>query len=194
MNDETPMLDCGRTVDELSDYLESGRVPRDGHIESCPDCLNALESLERVSRLSRDLLADEARLLPRPPESWFESILSAVHSELRAGRSFPIRHPDPRVTLTVTEGAVRSLVRATGDAVDGIVVGRTEIVGDAEIPGAPVVVVLTATVAWGRPIRELADTLRDRVHRALIQHTELNVTSVDVRVEDIHGYHEESSS
>lgn len=187
IDDDRDVLDCGRSVAELSDYLERGRVPRDPEIESCPECLNAIEALERVGQLSRDLVADDAAHLPRPPESWFEGILSAIHSELRAGRSFPIHHPDPRVTITVTEGAVRSLVRSTADVLDGIYIGRTRIVGDAETPGAPVEIELTASVAWGRSIPDLTDALRTLVYRVLAEHTELNVTAVNVSVEELHG-------
>lgn len=189
MNDEddATTLDCGRTIEELSAYLDRGRIPFDPRIETCPECLNAIEALERVGQLSRDMIADDAAHLPRPPESWFEGILSAIHSELRSGRSFPIHHPDPRVTITVTEGAVRSLVRATADALDGIYIGRTEIVGDAEIPGAPVHIDLTASVAWGRSIPDLTESLRELVYRVLADHTELNVTAVNVSVEELHG-------
>lgn len=186
-DDDSSTLDCGRTIDELSSYVEAGRTPRDPHIESCPDCLNAVEALERVGQLSRDLVADDAERMPRPPESWFEGILSVIHSELRAGRSFPIHHPDPRVTITVTEGAVRSLVRSSADSLDGIYLGRTEIIGDAETPGAPVRIDLTASVAWGRSIPELTASLRELVYRVLAEHTELNVTAVNVAVEELHG-------
>ena len=186
MNDDDA-LECGRSIDELSSYVEAGRTPRDPHIESCPDCLNVIEALERVGQLSRDLVADDAERMPRPPESWFEGILSVIHSELRAGRSFPIHHPDPRVTITVTEGAVRSLVRSSADQLDGIYLGRTEIVGDAETPGAPVRIELTASVAWGKSIPELTASLRELVYRVLAEHTELNVTAVNVAVEELHG-------
>jgi uncharacterized alkaline shock family protein YloU len=187
LSDDSTALDCGRTLEELSSYLDRGRIPFDPHIESCPECLNAIEALQRVARLSRDLIADDAAHLPQPPQSWFEGILSAIHSELRAGRSFPIHHPDPRVTITVTEGAVRSLVRSTADSLDGIFIGRTEIVGDAEQPGEPVVINVTASVAWGRSIPELTESLRALVYRVLGEHTELNVTAVNVSVEELHG-------
>lgn len=188
MSDDDLTLDCGTPVEALSEYLDNGREPYNAHIETCPECLNALEALSRVGQLSRDLVQDDAAHMPTPTESWFEGILSAVTAELRAGRSFPIHHPDPRVTITVTEGAVRALVRASGDAIDGIVVGRTEIIGDAETPGAPVRIELTASVAYNRPAPELIESLRRVVYDVLARHTELNVTAVDVTVLDVHGY------
>lgn len=185
---DAAVLDCGKTLDELSDYLERGRIPRDPAIETCPACLNAMDALERVGALSRDLLAGEAAQLPQPPESWFSTIMDSVRAELHSGREFPIEHPDPRVQITVTEGAVRSLLRATGDAIDGLYVGRTEIDGDAEVPGAPVRIRLTASVAWGMPMQELSAKLQELVRRALAEHTDLNVIAVDVAVEDVHGF------
>jgi uncharacterized alkaline shock family protein YloU len=192
--DAPTTLDCGRTIDELADYLDAGRVPRDPHIETCPECLNAIEALERVGQLSRDLVADDAARLPAPPDSWFERILSTIHSELRAGRSFPISHPDPRVHITVTEGAVRALLRTTGDALDGVYISQTRIDGDAETPGAPVEIHLGASIRWGTSIPELTGQLRRLAYEALEAHTELNVTAVNVTVEDIHGYAPEGQS
>ena len=44
-HDHDAALDCGPTIDELSDYLDRDRTPHDPHIESCPDCLNPLAAL-----------------------------------------------------------------------------------------------------------------------------------------------------
>ncbi|GAA4773455.1 Asp23/Gls24 family envelope stress response protein [Microbacterium gilvum] len=188
MSTDEPRLDCGRTLEELSDYLESGRSPRDAHIESCPECLNALDTLEGAGRLSRALVAVDASTLPEPPESWFQGILGAIALELRAGRDLPLHHPDPRVDLSITEGAVHALLRTAGDGVDGVFIGRTAIDGDAETPGAPVTVRLTASIAWPLDVAAVSEELRARAFAALRQHTELNVTAVDIRVDDIHGY------
>lgn len=185
-DDPTTALDCGRTIEELADYLDAGRLPADPHVETCPECLNALEALERVGRLSRDLIEDEAAHLAPPPESWFERIFTTIHEELRAGRSLPISHPDPRVRITVTEGAVRALLRDSGDAIDGVFVSRTEIVGDAETPGAPVQINLTASVRFGTSIQQLTEELRATAYAVLAAHTELAVTAVDITVEDIY--------
>jgi uncharacterized alkaline shock family protein YloU len=186
VDDHGDALECGTTIDTLSDYLDRNRTPADAHIENCPECLNALEVLERVGRLSRDLIDAEVAELPDPPESWFERIFTSIQEELRAGRSFPVSHPDPRVQITVTEGAVRALLRDTGDSVDGVIISRTEIVGDAETLGAPVEINLTASVRFGTSIQQLSDELRAVAYAALATHTDLNVAAVNVTVANVH--------
>lgn len=179
-------LDCGKTIDEINEYLESGRSPYDPEIETCPECLNALDALERAGRLSRDLIAADAAEMPEPSENWFNGVMTAVRAELRAGRSIPLSHPDPRVSMSVTEGAVQSLIRASGDSVDGVFIGHSRIVGDVEVPEAPIAVDITASVAWGESLPAAAGAVRQAVSDALARHTELNVTAVDVTVEDLH--------
>ena len=88
-------LDCGKTLEEISDYLAHDRFPYDPTIEQCPECMNALHALERVSQLSRDLITDDAQHLPPPPVRWLESIIDNIRTELRSGRDFPLRHDDP---------------------------------------------------------------------------------------------------
>jgi uncharacterized alkaline shock family protein YloU len=189
MNDPASVtLDCGKTLQELSDYLTADRTPYDPAIETCPECLNELRALARVSSLSRDLIAQDAADLPAPPDTWLQAILSDIHREMRAGRDLPIGHPDPRVRISVTEGAVRALIRDVADDIDGLIVGRCEFLGSVELPGAPVHVHLTASALWGRSVPELSATLRDLVSAALSRHTELNVAAVDVTVADLHGY------
>lgn len=185
---DPPALDCGKTVDELSDYLLADRTPRDPSIEGCPECLSVLESLERLGALSRDLVADDARTLPAPPASWLSGIMDIVATEVRSGRDLPLRHPDARVQLSVTEGAVRALLRSTADQIDGLVIGRTAILGEAETPGAPVEIDLSVSVRWDRPDFDPIDALRRNTVDALRRHTELNVTAVNITVEDVHGW------
>lgn len=186
MMDAGTNLGCGKTIEEISDYVEGGRSPYDPEIETCPDCLNALDALERAGRLSRDLVAADAAEMPEPSENWFRGVMTAVRAELRAGRSIPLSHPDPRVSMTVTEGAVQALIRASGDAIDGVFVGHSRIVGDVEVPGAPIAIDITASVAWGTSLPAAAAAVRRAVTDALAQHTELNITAVDVTVEDLH--------
>lgn len=189
MTDTTPpALDCGKTIEELSEYLSTDRIPYDRHIETCPECLNALQALAGMSQLSRDLIDLDAAQLPAPPANWMEQIMSTIQNEVRAGRSVPLPHPDPRVTLTVTEGAIRALMRSVGDETPGVIVGRCQLDGDVEIPGAPIDVSVTASIAWKTPIPEATAALRRAVADALAEHTHLNVASIDVTVEDLHGF------
>lgn len=186
MDTERLTLDCGKTIEEISDYLESGRLPYDPEIETCPDCLNALDALSRAGRMSRELIEADAADLPEPSESWYHGVMETVRAELRSGRAIPLSHPDPRVTLTVTEGAVQSLIRASGDAIGGVYVGHTRIVGDVEVPGAPIAIEVTISVAWGVPLPEAAASVRTAVADALARHTELDIVTVDVTVDDLH--------
>lgn len=181
-------LECGKTVDELSDYLAAGRLPYDPDIETCPECLNALDALERVGMLSRSLLEREARELPPPPANWFDRIMDVFRSEMRVGRSLPVQHPDPRVQITITEGAVRALVRSVGDEIDGLYIGRVDIDGDAEVPGAPVEVNIAGTIGWEQSVLDATALLRSAVYEALAQHTDLNVVAVNVTIEDVHDF------
>ena len=181
-------LDCGKTIEALSDYLASDRAPFDALIETCPQCLNALQGLGRVSQLSRDLIEQDIADLPAPPENWMQDIMTNIQNEVRAGRSLPLHHPDPRVSLSVTEGAVRALIRAVGDEVSGIVIGKCQLEGEVEEPGAPIDVTVTASAAWGLSIPESARTVRRLVSDALADHTHLNVTAVSLIVEDLHRY------
>lgn len=186
MSETSRVLDCGRTIQELSDYLAAERTPRNAHIESCPDCLNALQGLTGISQLSRDLFAQDLADLPPAPDNWIRGILANIQNEVRAGRPLPLHHPDPRVRLSVTEGAVRALIRSAGDEIPGLVIGRCRLNGDAEVLGAPIRVEITASVAWGAPIADLTSRLRVRVLEVLDQHTELRVSAVDITVEDLH--------
>ena len=184
----TRALDCGKTIDELSDYLAMDRIPFDPTIETCPECLNALHALDQIAQLSRDLLDNDAAHLPPPPAGWLDAIMTSIHNDVRAGRSLPLHHPDPRVQLSVSEGAVRALLRSVVDQIPGPVIGKSQISGDAERLGAPVTINVTLSIAWGTPMTPTAHDVRQRIYNALTEHTHLNVTAVDVTIEDIHGY------
>ncbi|MHC2185259.1 putative alkaline shock family protein YloU [Rathayibacter agropyri] len=175
----------GIGIDELSDYLDRGRSPYDPVIEESPEHRRTLRALERVRALSGALIDDDAARLPAPEASWFGSILAQARREARAGRDIPFASMQPDMSLTITEGAVRGLVREAGDSVPGVLVGRCRLVGDIDV-GAEVVVEVTISVFWGIPIAEAAQQVRERVHTRLLTQTELRVSTIDVRVEDVY--------
>lgn len=171
----------GYSLDDLAEYLDSGRQPANPVIDANAECQAALASLERVAALSRDLIDRDATDAPDVDEAWFGSILATISREVRAGRDVPLRSPDPATTLAITEGAIRELVRSAGDAVPGVLVGRCRIDLDA-----PVTVDVSISVLTGMALPTAADRVRENVRALLATHTELAVARIDVTVTDVH--------
>ncbi|HEY0261032.1 MAG TPA: hypothetical protein VGC18_14405 [Lacisediminihabitans sp.] len=176
----------GHTIDELSDYLDSDRVPADPSIDNSPGCQLALQAMERLRTLSRSLIDADVAAAPVLGEGWVERILDSIAFDARAGRRIPIEHPSATADLGITEGAVRGLIRAAEADVGGVVVGRCRLAGDVAIPGAPVTVSVDASVLWGQPIPENVRLLRNAIAKRLSAHTQLNVVAIDVTIHDIH--------
>ncbi|MBM7024804.1 Asp23/Gls24 family envelope stress response protein [Clavibacter zhangzhiyongii] len=186
--DPVPALDAdGEPLDmaALADYLDRGRTPRVAAYEDDPEIRTALRSLEHVRDLGRELVQVEAEEAEAPGDDFFRGVLSHISRESRAGRDIPLSHPDPGVRLALTEGAVRALVRQAGDEVPGVLIGRCTLDGDVTRAGEPVRVALTMSAVWGDPLPGLAQRVRERVHAALLRHTELRVEGIDVTVVDV---------
>ncbi|MCS5720649.1 hypothetical protein N1028_03855 [Herbiconiux sp. CPCC 203407] len=176
----------GHTLEELSDYLESGRTPRDPGIENSAACRLALEGLARLRALSLDALQREADRDPTRDDGWIAGLLDIIKDEIRPGRDIPISDPDAMTSLSVTEAAVRGLVRAAADALPSVIIGRTEIEGDVSTPGAPVRVRITAAAEYGHALPPLVEELRRVVAEALAEHTELVIDQIDVTIDDVY--------
>ncbi|GAA0990351.1 Asp23/Gls24 family envelope stress response protein [Subtercola frigoramans] len=176
----------GHTIDELSDYLDSGRLPVIASIENSPGCQIALSAIERLRAVSGSLLDTDALNEPSRDESWISGILNRIGLESRAGREIPIQHPSPAAKLSLTEGAVRGLIRAAGDSVAGVLIGRCQLVGDVSVPGEPITVLLDVSVFWGESMQGAAARVRSAIYAELLRHTELTIASIDVNIHDVH--------
>jgi uncharacterized alkaline shock family protein YloU len=176
----------GHTIEELSDYLEAGRTPRDPAIENSPGCLIALDALGRLRSATWALLEAEAAEDRQRDETWIRNVMDNISREARAGRDIPIASVDPEVRLSITEGSVRGLIRAAGDGVGGAIIGRVRLDGDVTVPGEPIAIDVTASGVFGRNLLELAQEIRAVVGDALREHTELVVASIDVTIQDVH--------
>lgn len=185
MSDHPDTLD-GHTIDELGDYLDSGRTPRDESIENSPGCQLALESLARLRASTWAVLEAEAQSAPGD-DAWLGRVMAGIAREAHAGRDIPVGDPDPRVALAVTEGSVRGLVRAAGDGIGGALVGSCTLDGDVTAPGEPIDVRATVSVAYGENLPEVAERIRERIAETLRLHTELVVRSITVTVSDVHA-------
>jgi len=175
----------GHTIEELSAYLDAERTPTNFSIESSAGCQIALTALARLRELTAHTLEVQAAVEPEPPDSWVHSIMNRIALEARTGRDIPISHPAPTAHLTMTEGAVRGMIRAAGDSIPDVIVGRCRIDGDVTVPGEPVTVSVDISVAWGESIPIAADRARDAIQRQLAKHTELNIAAVDITVQDV---------
>ena len=177
---------AGHTFEELSDYLDRDRSPADPSIDGSPECEIALRGMERLRNTQRALLKKDVELESEREDSWVSTILQAISIEARAGRDIPISHPSSTARLSVTEGAVRGILRAAGDSIPNIIVGRCRLDGDVSEPGAPVTVRVDATVLEGEIIPSLVVALREALYVALHQHTELAVEAVDITIRDLY--------
>lgn len=187
-DDDLPLPDDdldGHTIEELADYLDHNREPRDPSIESSPGCRLALANMQRLRELSFGALQRRAEDEAGRETAWIDRLLDTIRAEVRSGRDVPIAHPDPRLRLAMTEAAVRGVVRRAGDALREVVMGRCELDGDVDVPGAPVRVAVTAGLLYGASAEATADRLRDAVATALARHTELTIESIDVRFDDV---------
>lgn len=196
----------GHTLEELAEYLDAGRMPPNPAIEASPGCQLALESLGRLRGFTAAALAAEAAAEPTPDEDWVQSILTGIAHDVRAGRRIPIAPAEPDIEvfgrdpgsddatpvtsppdgqLGMTEGAVRGVIRSAEAAVPGLLIGRCRFDGAITEWGAPTRVSLEVSVRYGVPIPAGVARLRAEVAARLAQHTELNVSGVDIRVRDV---------
>ncbi len=175
----------GHTIEELSDYLESGRTPADPSIDQSPGCRIALDALERLRTLTPELLAVDTAAEPEPDEGWVQTVLAGIRLDARAGRRIPIPHVAPEADLGITEGAVRGVVRAAETAVPGILIGRCRLDGDVARLNDPIRVEVEVSVPYGDPIPDLVRRLRAEIATRLAVHSALNVLAIDITVRDI---------
>ncbi|WP_295011782.1 hypothetical protein [uncultured Microbacterium sp.] len=214
----------GHTIDELVDYLDSGRDPVDPSIEQSAGCRIALEALERLQGLGPALLAQDTADEPAVDDDWVMRIMAGIARDARAGRRIPIALDDeadevvgtraestdagdPAVAgldaaedddltddLGMTEGSVRGLIRGAESAVPGVLVGRCRLDGEVGEIGAPVRVTVEVSVPYGTRIPDLLDELRQEIARRLAQHTELVVDGIDLVVHDVRHGHAEGGT
>jgi uncharacterized alkaline shock family protein YloU len=193
MSDETTgegIGGSGYTLEQLSEYHDRGREPRIAAIEGDAECQAVLDSMQRFGALSMAMIEQDAAARP-VDERWFSGLMATVARELRAGRDIPFPSSDPSVSLAITEGAVRELVRAAGDSVDGVLVSRTALVGDlataADPDGAdPIGVDVVISVVFRTPLPAVTSAVRGAVHHALLAHTPLRVGAINITVDDVH--------
>jgi hypothetical protein len=172
----------GHSIEDLSDYLDRGRIPRDPSIETSPGAQHALAALSRLRSVAPKILEAEAQSKPPTNDGWIKRILDQIGVQASAGRDIPIGTDAPGATLSISEGAVRALIRDVGDELAGMIIERVRLVGDVETHSAPVEVNIEISVFHGVDPSEVIERLRTGVLDDLADHTEIIVTEVTVSV------------
>lgn len=172
-----PTESCGRSIEDLSDYLETGISTDFVHIENCPQCQARLAGLRSLGMLAQDLLHDD--IATASEAGWLDSVVANLRLETRAGRSIPL-DGGALDTLTETEGAVIAMIRAVGDSLGGVLIGRCRLAGEVTVAGAPVEVNIDVSTQYGYRLPTVAQELRSAVLAELLVHSDLNVVAVNV--------------
>lgn len=175
----------GHTIEELSEYLEAGRLPADPLIDESAGCQIALDALERLRDLTPQLLAADTAAEPEADELWVQRILTDITLDARAGRRIPIATEAANFDAGITEGAVRGLIRSAEQAIAGVILGKCTLDGDVTVIGEPIRVSVEMSVPYGTSMPALAERVRTEIWAYLTAHTTLNVTAVDVVIQDI---------
>lgn len=185
MKTPSDTLECGRSLAELSAYLDTGQIDDPVHVESCPECQAGLASLARLSEVGSDLLRSDVADAGSGNDDWMQSILDNLRLELRPGRSIPLRAEHPNDTLWETEGSILALVRSVADALPGTAAGKCRLHGDVTIPGADITVDVEIAVVYGHPLEVRAAELRQELAEALAVQTELSLQAINITVTDV---------
>lgn len=175
----------GHSVEELSDYLDAGRLPANRSIDESASCQNALDALERLHNLTPALLAADLAAEPALDEAWVQSIIGNIALDARAGRRIPIEIALPDSDAGITEAAVRGLIRSAETAVPGALLGKCTLEGDVLDPQALTRVRVDVSVPYGAEIPPIVDALRSEITSRLAAHTTLRLGGVDITVQDI---------
>lgn len=175
----------GHTLDELTDYLESGRQPADPSIEGSAGCQLALDALERLRGLGSQLIDADAAAMPEVDDRWVDRILDGIALDARAGRRIPFAPGEDGEDFAITEGAVRGLVRSAENAIDGLLVGGTHLQGDVSVIGAPIRLEIETSAFYGTNIPHAVERLRTEIDERVRRHTDLNLVAIDITVSDI---------
>jgi hypothetical protein len=175
--DDSDIGGSGYSLDELSAYLDRGRSPAIAAIDTNAECRALLDGMQRLGSLSRSLVEHDSAIAPQPAPGWLETVMSSVTLEVRAGRDIPYPAATASVELSISEGAVRELVRRAGDGVPGVLVGRVRVADER--------VELSVSAVADRPLRLIADEVRAAVQAELQRHTPVNPAAVDVTIADV---------
>jgi len=167
------LLPCGRSVEDVWDDLEAGRVT--DHALHCPHCTTAQASLDDLTEATRALIDDPAE----PPAGLLDKIMTAVRADLNLGRRIPLT---PRVDISTH--ALAAVLRYAVDGVEGIRAQQCRIEVSPDDPRA-VRVRMSVSLRFGSGQVTALDEARRRVVAALPERIGLELETLDFEVADV---------
>lgn len=173
----------GFTLDELGDYLDRGCQPCLEEIESSPEAMHALAQLRRIRDLTVDFVSDGEDVDDQSP--WWQSILSGITAETRAGRHISVHTEVLGAEHFITEGALKALIRDAGDAVPGALLGRIVFDGDVSDPHTELTVAIQVMVRPHTVIPTAVALIRQAAMDSLSRHTTARITAINVTIVDV---------
>lgn len=198
---DTTKLGCGRDVDDVWDNIDH---PPSLHEAGCPDCQAARADLAALNTATQQMvMTDAADPTLRVDPDVLDNIVAIARSEVRRGNKIPLRRPvsgQLAGELTISEQTIATLVRRVSDQIPEIEARRChvrpapidarslEADPSASVPAGPtqVTIDLSLTVLSGVQIGELVNTLRNRIILAVAAEIGVEVTRVDITVDDLH--------
>ena len=111
MTSMTDITEPTRIREQLSAYVDHGRMPRIAAIEDDAEARALVESMERLGGLARTMADEDADAAGPGEDQWLDNLLGIIRSEVRAGRDLTIEDTDERTSTTITEGALREVAR-----------------------------------------------------------------------------------
>ncbi|MFI5730006.1 Asp23/Gls24 family envelope stress response protein [Kribbella sp. NPDC051587] len=170
------LLPCGRSVEDVWDDMEAGRVTE--HALACPHCTTARASLDELTEATRALVDDPAA----PPAGFLDTIMTAVRADLMLGEAIPL--PSRTGQVNISTYALAAVLRYAVDSVDGIRAHHCRI---ARVPDSSDAVAVSMSVAlrFGSGQVAALDEARGRVAAALPERIGLELATLDFDVVDV---------
>jgi hypothetical protein len=169
-------LPCGRTVEDVWDDMEAGRVT--DHALTCPDCTTARASLDQLAEATRALIDDPAE----PPAGFLDKIMTAVRADLGLGQAIPL--PSRTAQLDISTYALAAVLRYAVDGVDGIRAHQCRIEVSPD-DSRSVRVWMSVSLRFGSGQVAALDEARRRVAAALPERIGLDLETLDFEVVDV---------
>lgn len=169
-------LSCGRSVEQLWEELESGRLAV--HTRECVHCATARASLEQLLEATRMLVDDPIE----PPVRLLERIMAAVRADIGIAKAIPL--PTPMGGAEISVPALAAVLRFAVDAVPGVRAQRCRIEQVPEHADA-VRVWMSVSLGFRSGRIDALDRARERAIAVLSQRVGLRLDRLDFQVADV---------